>query len=147
MHVCAYVLGSCQSQKRASDPSELKLQRLVGCHAGCWELNLAPPEKQPVLLTAKPFLQLLVAFWSALFRISTQMNISVTHPQDCFWILVFHLGTVLGSRGKVMIGDCLLQKVGKPEKISSVCNMIGWCCSQKEWGRWISWASEKFPMI
>ena len=38
---------------RISDTLELELQMSCGCgpQCGCWELNLDPLEKQPVLLT------------------------------------------------------------------------------------------------
>lgn len=43
------VLGSCGSQKSASDLLELELQMVVSYHVDGWELNLSPLQEQPVL--------------------------------------------------------------------------------------------------
>jgi hypothetical protein len=51
--MCIGVLSACVS---VSDPLELELDSYEPPR-GCWELNLGPPDKQPMLLTAEPSLQ------------------------------------------------------------------------------------------
>ena len=45
-----YVPGACGGQKKASDPLELELQKVVSCRRGCRELGPGSLEEQPVLL-------------------------------------------------------------------------------------------------
>lgn len=48
MHVYHIHTGARGWKNRPADPLELELQRVGGCHCGCWELNMDLLE-QPVL--------------------------------------------------------------------------------------------------
>jgi len=71
---CIYFMYTVAVFRHTRRGHEIPLQMVVKPPRGCQELNSGPLEEQPVLLTAEPFLQLILnlPFWECVVQADTE---------------------------------------------------------------------------